>query len=342
LGHTVNFRSTKESYKDKHAKENPKENWMIFENTHPAIIHPETWEAAQRSRKTIRRTDSTGEANPLTGLVFCAQCGAKMYNHRRAKASTYVHPKGWICNIRPRDLYNCSTYSLSSRRFNKKCTQHHIRTDVIRQLVLEAIKSVSNYARDNEAEFVKQLREASILWQESAAKSHRKQLAKAEKHHAKLDKIIRNLYGDKVSGALSDKRFETLSAGYEREQSELETRIETLSSEIESFDADSIRADKFMELVRRYTDFSELTPTMLLEFVEKIMVHEADYTSGEREQAVDIYLNFIGKFDVYTEPTPEEIVAEEKARAKRKKYRDAQLSAPKISVKPINPERTRI
>lgn len=324
MGHTVNFRTYKDSYKDKQAKENPKENWQIFENTHPAIIDSETWETAQRCRKTVRRTDH-GEANPLTGLVFCADCGAKLYNHRMPYPTTYVNKKGYVCNKPPKDVYTCSTYNLTGRKYNRQCTNHQIRTVVLRELALDAIQSVSGFVKTNEAEFVKQVRETSAVKQDEAAKSHKKRIAKEQKRVAELNTIIKKLYEDSAIGKLTDKRFELLSTDYEREQTELEQSIEALQAELNSFNADSVKADKFIELVKKYTDFSELTPTMIHEFIEKIVVHEADKSNGERQQQVDIYLNFIGKFDVpIPEPTAEEIAAEEKAFRKREQRREAQ------------------
>ncbi len=325
MGHTVNFRTYKDSYKDKRSKLAPKEDWVIFENTHPAIIDPETWETAQRCRKTVRRTDSLGEANPLTGLVFCADCGAKMYNHRRPYPTTYRHSNGKTYNRSPKDVYTCSTYSLSSRQFSQKCTQHNIRTVVIRELALDAIRAVSGFVKANEAEFVQQVREASTVRQAETAKAHRRRIEKGRRRVAELNTLIKKIYEDNASGKLTDKRFAVLSAEYEREQAELEQGIETLQAELDSFHADGERADRFIEIVKRYTNFTELTPSMITEFIEKIVVHEADWTDGERRQQVDIHLNFIGKFDIpATEPTAEELAEEEQARQKRERHREAQ------------------
>ena len=324
MGHTVNFRTYKDSYKDKQAKANTQENWVIFENTHEAIIDRETWETAQRCRKTARRTDH-GEANPLTGLVFCADCGAKLYNHRMPYPTTYVNKKGYVCHRPPKDIYTCSTYNLTGRQYDRKCTNHHIRTVVLRELALDAIKSVSSFVKTNEAEFVKQVRESSAVQQEDAAKSHKRRIAKEQKRISELNTLIRRIYEDNVSGKLTDKRFELLSQEYEQEQTELEQSIERLQAELDSFHADSARADKFIEIVKKHTDFSELTPQMIAEYIEKIVVHEADKSSGERSQQVDVYLNFIGKFEIPAPaPTAEEIEAEEKARRKRTQRREAQ------------------
>jgi hypothetical protein len=150
-------------------------------------------------------------------------------------------------------------------------------------------------------------------------------MAKEQKRITELNGLIRRTYEDNYNGKLSDKQFELLSSEYEREQNQLEESIAKLQAELDSFNADTDRADRFISIVKRYTDFSELTPSMITEFVDKILVHEADKSSGEREQAVEIYLNFIGKFDVPNpEPTPEEIAAEEKARHKRAIAREAQ------------------
>lgn len=324
MGHTVNFRSYKDSYKDKRPKENPKENWVIFENTHPAIVDPATWETAQRLRNTVRRTDH-GEANPLTGLVFCADCGAKLHNHRQPHPRPYINEKGYHCTRAPKDVYVCSTYNLTGRRFDRKCTTHNIRTVVLRELALDAIKSVSTFVKANEAEFVKQVRETSTIQQDEAAKSHKRRIAKEQKRIVELNTLIRRIYEDNVSGKLTDKRFELLSQEYEQEQAELEQSIERLQAELDSFHADSARADKFIEIVKKHTDFTELTPQMIGSYIEKIVVHEADKSSRERQQAVDVYLNFIGKFQVPTAPpTTEEIEAEEKAFRKREQRREAQ------------------
>ncbi len=323
MGHTVNFRTYKDSYKDKQKKWRPKEDWLIFENTHPAIIDPETWETAQRRRKTVRRTDN-GEANPLTGLLFCADCGAKMYNHRVTKAKHYIcQATGKPAVRNPIDAYDCSTYKLTGRLSDAHCTPHHINTKVVRELVLDAIKTVSGYAKTNEAEFIKRARAESLLQHEQAAKTHRKRITKEQRRVEELNVLIKRIYEDYVAEKLNEKRFETMLAEYEKEQATLEESVAQLQAELDSYGADSARVDQFMALAKRYTDFTELTPMMIGEFIEKIVVHEADRPSGEREQEVDIYLNFIGKFDVpVPKPTPEEIAATEKAKLQRAKRRE--------------------
>lgn len=325
MGHTVNFRTYKDSYKDKQTKFASPEDWVIFEDTHPAIIDRETWETAQRCRKTVRRTDSLGEANPLTGLVFCADCGGKMYNHRIPHRTEYTHPNGKVYSRPPKDDYSCSTYSLTNRKYVRQCSQHYIRTAVLRELALDAIRTVSGFVKQNEAEFVRQVREASTVRQEETAKAHRRRISKEQRRVDELNSIIKKLYEDTANGKLTDKRFELLCAEYEREQAELEQSIEALQAELDNFHADGERADKFIAIVKKYTDFTELTSSMITEFIEKIVVHEADKSSGEREQQVDIYLNFIGKFEVPAqEATAEELAEEEARREKRERHREAQ------------------
>lgn len=281
MGHTVNFRSYKESYKDKRAKKTPKEDWVIFKNTQEAIVSEEMWNKVQELRKTVRRTDTVGEANPFTGLLYCADCGAKMYNHRGG-AGRARNWKGELNGKRrpDRDEYNCSTYNLSRQSYDKQCSQHYIRTEVVRKLVLETIKAVSDYVITNEEEFINRIYSFSRDKQKESIRSLKRKIA----------------------------------------QDTIEISMENAKAEIEKYESDTVRADKFIELVKRYTDFSELTTPMLNEFVEKILVHEADYSSGERVQEVEIYLNFIGKFELpVKEPTAEEIAEHEKLKVRRAK-----------------------
>ena len=324
MGHTVNFRSHKESYKDKYAIARPPEEWKVFENTHEAIVDPETWALAQRVRETVRRTDSTGVANPLTGLVYCADCGAKMYNHRHVsraiKAGKGPDP---VSGLYPYDCFNCSTYMLSVHRTNIECTAHHISTKALRTLLLDTIRAVSTYAISNEADFLEKVRAASQIQQKEAAKEMQRKLKRDRKRSAELDHLIKRLYESLVKEQITEKRFELLSAEYEREQEELSGAIEKAQSELDAFHEDTVRADSFLEIARRYTDFSELTAPMIFEFVDKIIVHAPEKIDGERSQEVEIFLKFIGRFDVpMPEPTPEELAQQEKLRRRRARDRE--------------------
>ena len=324
MGHTVNFRAYKPSYKEKKIIKRPQSEWLIFENTHEAIIDPETWKLAQHVRKTVRRTDTTGMANPLTGLMFCADCGAKMYNHREGARAL---KEGWqpdpVSGLYPSDHYSCSTYELTSRQSEQKCCSHYITTRAVRALILDTIRTVSAYAISDEKGFVEKIRTASQIQQDNAAKELKRKLNRDRKRHSELDGLIQRLYETFATGNLTEKRFKMLSDGYEQEQEELEAAIAQEQAELDAFNADTDKANQFLELVKRYTDFSVLTNQMILEFVDKIVVHAPDRSSGERTQEVDIYLKFIGKFDVpLPEPTPEELAEQEALRKKREKQRE--------------------
>jgi len=315
MGHTVNFRTSKKSYKDKRVT-NPPEEWLIFENTHEAIVDPETWHLAQQTRKTVHRTDTTGVANPLTGLLFCADCGAKMYNHR----SRHAAPSE---KRRISDTYNCATYTLTLQRETKKCCSHSVSTKAMRELILYTIRTVSEYAIANEEEFRQRVLDASKIKQEAEAKSLKKKLTKAKKRYAELDVLIKKLYESYAMEKISEHRFDILSAEYEQEQAELESVIASDQVELEIFHADATRADQFMALAKKYTDFSELTTPMINEFIEKILIHAPEKIDGERTMEIEIFLKFIGKFDVpMPEPTPEEIAAAEVDRKRRAANRE--------------------
>lgn len=323
-GHTVNFRTNKKSFKDKKISYNPKEDWKVFPNTHAAIIDQETFDTVQRLRGTPRRTDSVGEPNPLTGLVFCADCGAKMYNSRQSKKTYETVKHGKTYTTKTSDHYNCSAYNLAHQSNKEKCSGHYIRTLVIRDLVLEAIRNISRHALENEADFVEKVRAESVLQQENTAKAHKKQRVQNERRISELDVLFRKVYEDNATGKLSDERFEQLSSTYESEQAELKAQNIVLENEISAFEADSANVGSFLKLVRRYRSFDELTTPMLNEFVQKILVHEADKSSGERVQKVDIWFNFIGNFELPTvELTPEELEAHAKRLEKLKKQREA-------------------
>ena len=325
MGHTVNFRSYKEHYKDKKRIMKSPDDWLVFENTHEAIVDKETWELAQRVRKVVRRTDTTGVANPLTGLVYCADCGEKMYNHRGVhQRKKYTSDTEFEYVPQTYDYYDCSTYTLTFHRSSKKCCGHHINSKSIEVLLLETIKTVSKYAIANKTEFTEKVLGVAKEKQNQAIKELKKKTKQNEKRYTELDNLIKKLYESYATDMLSKKRFEALSAEYETEQEQLEAEILTQQKEIESYELDSDKVNQFMELAKKYTDFSVLTAPMINEFVDKIMVHAPDKSSGERVQEIEIYLNFIGNFEVpMQEPTPEELEEMEKIRLKRQRNREA-------------------
>lgn len=327
IGHTVNFRTYKESYKDKHSKMTPKEDLVIFENTQEAIIDKETWERVQTLRKTIRRTDTIGTANPLTGLMFCADCGAKMYNHRGKAGNARDWAGRPTGKKRPdRDEYNCSRYDLGNQHFDDYCTTHLIRTAVVNELLLEAIKEVCDYAQNNEAEFMAQVCSASEDRQAKAAKAIRQRKQRSEKRTDELSRLIRKLYEDNVNGRLSDKLFEQMLHDFEAELEGLTDSITQDQQELDRISRETVNAEKFLALVKKYTDFSELTPAMINEFVEKILVHQAEGKGASRTQEVEIFFNFIGKVEIprkeieLTEEEKAALAEQERRRAKKAEY----------------------
>jgi DNA invertase Pin-like site-specific DNA recombinase/DNA-binding FrmR family transcriptional regulator len=283
----------------------PPEEWHVFENAMPAIVDAETWESAQRLKRTVRKAPKCDLApNPLTGLLYCADCGSKL-THRRSK-----NKEGYR-----EDAYCCSRF----RGLTRLCTLHYITTRTVNRLVLGTIRRTGSYAKDNEADFVGKIREASELRQEKAVTENKKMLTRLKRRNGELNGLVRKLYEGNASGKIPDRHFERMLAEYDEEQTATEARMKELQSAIDDYNADSVRADKFLELALRYTEFDELTVPMLNEFVEKIIVHQADRSGGKRVQKVDIYLNFIGSFTVpeeYDEYPPEERAAMDARRAR--------------------------
>ena len=314
MGHTVNFRSSKRYYKDtRHA--NPPEKLLIFENTHEPIVTKETWELAQCALKSKKRTDTLGVANPLTGLLYCADCGQRLYNHRRGPQN--------VQGVFQSDSYNCSTYMLSRKRETMECSSHHVSTKALRALILKTIQTVSRYALSNEMEFARKVREASALQQAQEVKEAKARIRKAQKRCKELDVLIQKLYESYALNKITEKRFDDFLAAYEQEQAELKAVLETDTGELQAYEADSDHIASFLRLARKYRDTDELTTPMIYAYIEKIIVHAPEKINGERHMQLDIYLKFIGNFQVpQTDPTAEEIAAEEKRRQQRAKNRE--------------------
>lgn len=310
MGHTVNFRSHKQSYKDRTAIKIPQEEWLIFENTHEAIVDKETWELAQKLRKTPRRIDTWGEANPLTGLLYCADCGAKMYNHR-SKGGTENNPY-------PSDFFDCSTYTLAHQKHDTACCGHYISTKALRSLILETVRAAATYAISNQEEFAAKVRTTSELRQKEVAKDTKRRLNRDRKRIDELDNIIKKLYESFAVGRITDERFDTLLVEYEAEQKELQASVKADEEQLSVFEEDTARVEQFVELARKYTDFSELTTPMINEFVEKIIVHAPEKLDGDRVQEIEIYLKFIGHFEL---PAPELTAEEIKRQEQLKRHR---------------------
>ena len=291
-----------ENYKSKQRKPTP-ENRLVFKDAHPQIIDEETWNIVQRLRGTKRRVYKLdGEPNPLTGVLYCADCGAKMY-HKRGTSGRPDHPH---------HEYVCSGY----RHYSKSCTCHYIRVEVVEQLILDAIRRASRYAIENEAAFIQRVREEAALQQEAAVRESRRKLTKGKRRREEISRLIKKLYESYAADKIPENHFSELLTGYDAEQKNLDTELERLQAEIDRYNTDSVRADRFLELVKRHTEFTELTPTLLNEFVEKVVVHEAVKIEGKRTMQVDIYLNFIGKFDLPEQEAAQAATPEKKRKKK--------------------------
>ena len=323
LGHTVNFRHKTISYKTKEVRENDPSDWVILENTQEPIIDKETWDLVQKLRQTVRRTDTIGSANPLTGLVYCADCGAKMRNKRAIGKPLKSDPskRGKL-----QDRYVCSTHANADSSLNIACTDHGVGTDALRTLILEAIRYASQSAMEDENGFREKVMAEHTSQREDSARELEARLNRDRKRCAELDTLIQSLYESNFSGKISDKRFKMMSDKYEQEQAELEQAIVEGEQELAAYQESEVNVDQFLRLIRRYTEFNELTTPMINKFVDKVIVHQAEKIDGERVQEVEIYLNYIGKIDIPAkELTAEEQAEADRLKEKRRKQREASL-----------------
>ena len=298
LGHTINFK-TRKHFKDKKSHYVPEDEWTIFENTHEPIIDQQTFDLVQKIRGNVRRyPDGWGEAAPLTGLLYCADCGGKMYVHRTNNGKRISQ-------------YTCSQYSKVP--VGKLCTtQHRINEDVVLSLVSEMLKAIAEYAKHDRAEFVRVVQEAQSSQQTAEVKKQRIRLATAKQRVSELEVLLCKIYEDNILGKLSDSRYATLDAQYEKEQTELTAEISVLEKAIKSYEKHEKDADRFIALIDKYENFDKLTIAMLNEFIEKILVHERDRKGSiQTTQEVEIYFNFVGRFVPpafgEVELTPEEL-----------------------------------
>ena len=286
-GCLVNFKTEKPSYKLKHSIENPPEKQAVFENHHEPIIDRETWERVQELRKQRKRPNRYDEVGLFSGILFCADCGSVMYQQR------------YQTDKREQDCYICGSY----KKRTADCTAHFIRTDLLTAGVLSNLRKVTSYAAKHEARFMKLLIEQNEDGDRRRNAAKKKELEAAEKRIAELSAIFKRLYEDSVTGRISDERFTELSADYEAEQKELKERAARLREELSKAQEATANAEKFMNVVRRHTTIEELTPTLLREFVEKIVVHESVALDGKRRgklrrQEIEIYYSFVGKVEL--------------------------------------------
>ena len=298
LGHTINFK-TRKHFKDKKSHYVPEDEWTIFENTHEPIIDQQTFDLVQKIRGNVRRyPDGWGEAAPLTGLLYCADCGGKMYVHRTNNGKRISQ-------------YTCSQYTKVPCGTLCK-TQHRINEDVVLSLVSEMLKAIAEYAKHDRAEFVRVVQEAQSSQQTAEVRKQRTRLATAKQRVSELEVLLCKIYEDNILGKLSDSRYATLDAQYEKEQSELTAEISVLEKAVKRYEKHEKDADRFIALIDKYENFDKLTIAMLNEFIEKILVHERDRKGSiQTTQEVEIYFNFVGRFVPpafgEVELTPEEL-----------------------------------
>lgn len=299
LGHTINCRTTVVSYKDKRKKDVPESEWYRFENTHEAIIDKVTWDIVRKVREGKRRRTNMGDVDKYSGLLYCADCGSKLYFVR----GTTIKPEAYN--------FICSRYR--KHMGQELCTPHTIREMALDEIVLEEIRSVTYYARANTAQFV------SFIQQKSSAESRRElnaktaELSKLEKRNGELNVLFKRLYEDHVLGKITSEQFRMLSEGYNDEQRTIQEEVPKLRKAIEDLKASATNVDRFLDIARKYTDMKELTPEILRTFISKIVIHERSRKHvKEAEQDIDIYFTHIGnlnRFCTEGQATPTEITA---------------------------------
>ena len=300
LGHTINFK-TRKHFKDKKSHYVSEDEWTIFENTHEAIIDQQTFDLVQKIRNNVRRyPNGWGEAAPLTGLLYCADCGGKMYVHRTNNGKRISQ-------------YTCSNYTKVP--CGTLCpTQHRINESAVLTLVSDTLRAIAEYSRNDRTEFIHTVQETQVAQQSADISKKRRRLAAAQKRAGELEKLICKIYEDNALGKLPDARYRALDAQYAKEQDALEIEIAELEKAVTGYEQSQKSAEKFIALIDKYENFDTLTNTMLNEFVEKILVHErARKGTQDTTQEIEIHFNFLGRYippSLQPVPlTPEELEA---------------------------------
>ena len=311
LGHTINFK-TRKHFKDKKSHYVSEDEWTIFENTHEAIIDQQTFDLAQKIRSNVRRyPNGWGEAAPLTGLLYCADCGGKMYVHRTNNGKRVSQ-------------YTCSNYTKVP--CGTLCpTQHRINESAVLTLVSDTLRAIAEYSRNDRTEFIHTVQETQVAQQRADISKKRRRLAAAQKRAGELEKLICKIYEDNALGKLPDARYKALDAQYAKEQDALEIEIAELEKAVTGYEQSQKSAEKFIALIDKYENFDTLTNTMLNEFVEKILVHErARKGSQDTTQEIEIYFNFLGRYiPPSLQPVP--LTPEEQEELQKKEERKDRL-----------------
>ena len=294
LGHTTNFKTWSKSYKDSKSRINDPENQMHFENTHPAIISEETWDVVRKMRQHKRRIPRYNDPGLFSGVVYCSDCGNKLYFHTQKihnKARTEFYLKG---------SYSCSVYRKQTQYQHSKglgCTAHYIAEKSLQQLVLEELRELLGFISRHERQFVRLVMDKSTREQQRDIVVKKKALDKHCKRINELDRIIERLYEDHVIGKVSDERYEKMSSRFEAEQADLKKATTSLEREISELEGEAVNVDKFLSVVRKYTEIEELSPAIVHEFIDRIIIHEPEKARGDRRQRVEIVYNNVGMID---------------------------------------------
>ena len=311
LGHTINFK-TRKHFKDKKSHYVSEDEWTIFENTHEAIIDQQTFDLVQKIRSNVRRyPNGWGEAAPLTGLLYCADCGGKMYVHRTNNGNRISQ-------------YTCSNYTKVP--CGTLClTQHRINESAVLTLVSDTLRAIAEYSRNDRTEFIHTVQETQVAQQSADISKKRRRLATAQKRAGELEKLICKIYEDNALGKLPDTRYKALDAQYAKEQDTLEIEIAELEKAVTGYEQSQKSAEKFIALIDKYENFDTLTNTMLNEFVEKILVHERSRKgSQDTTQEIEIYFNFLGRYiPPSLQPVP--LTTEEQEELRKKEERKDRL-----------------
>lgn len=284
LGHTVNFKFYKKSYKSKKYYANDRNDWVIFENTQEPIIDQATFDTVQKLRESKRRPSDMGEPSALSGMVYCADCGKKMYLVRSVCKRHINH----LC---------CSSYRKAKLA---TCTYHRIAVDVLTEMILDDLRYTVHFAKEHKQKFLETLEQKAETATRKELTANLKELEESEKRIKSLDKIIQTLFENKVEGTISEERFMKMSESYEQEQRQLNERVQFLKSSVDKAKAQSNNAQLFMAQVNKYSDFTTLTPEILRAFIDKVYVHEKEKVDGVTRQTIEIVYNFIGSVELPT------------------------------------------